>query len=59
MPNLQPGGPGYLSGILLKTCVAWIALLSAGLLPGWILSSLVHTGSVTWLNMPLAQWMYH
>ena len=57
MPNLQPGGPGYLYGISLKTWLAWVALLSARLLPGWILSSLVHTGSGTWLNMPSVQWM--
>lgn len=58
MPILQPGGPGYLSGISLKTCLVWVALLSARLLPGWILGSLVHTGSITWLNMPSAWWMY-
>lgn len=58
MPNLQPGGPGYLSGISLKMCLVWVALLSARLLPGRILSSLVHTGSITWLNVPSAWWMY-
>jgi len=58
MPTLQPGGPGYLSGISLKMCLAWVALLSVRPLPGWISSSLAHTGSITWLNMPSAQWMY-
>lgn len=58
-PQLRRSGYLSLPSSSLKTCLVWVAVPSASLLPAWLSSLLVLTSSITQQNVPLTQWRYH